>query len=40
MKKMGYYCNKKDKVPKYQKSQIGYEFLCPACNNTYLGKTD
>ena len=40
MKKMSYYCNKKDKVPKYLKSHIGYEFFCPACNNTYIGKTD
>ena len=40
MKKMSYYCNKKDKLPKYLKSHIGYEFFCPACNNTYIGKTD
>ena len=39
-KKWSYYCNTKDKVPKYLKSQIRYEFSCPVCNKKYIGKTD
>ena len=39
-KKLSYYCNTKDKMPKYLKSQIKYEFSCPACNKKYIGKTD
>ena len=27
-------------MPEYLKSQINYEFCCPACNNKYIGKTD
>ena len=28
-KKLGYYCNTKDKVPEYLKSHIVFEFCCP-----------
>ena len=34
-KKLNYRC-----VPEYLKSQIKYEFCCPACNKKYIGKTD
>ena len=27
-------------MPEYLKSHIVYEFYCPACNNTCIGKTD
>ena len=39
-KKVSYYCNTKDKLPEYRKFHIAQEFRCPACNNTYIGKTD
>ena len=38
-KNLSYYC-KGYKVPEYLKSHVAYEFLCPTCNNKYIGKTD
>ena len=38
-KKLGYYCNTKDKVPEYLKPHIVYEFCCLACNSKYIGET-
>jgi predicted RNA-binding Zn-ribbon protein involved in translation (DUF1610 family) len=30
----------KDKTPKTYQSSVVYEFTCPGCNSTYIGKTD
>ena len=38
--KMSYYCNTKEGIPDYLKSHVVYEFCCPACNASYIGKTD
>ena len=37
---MSYYCNTKEGIPDYLKSHVVYEFCCPACNASYIGKTD
>ena len=31
---------KKDKVPDLQRSNLIYEFTCPGCNESYIGKTE
>jgi hypothetical protein len=38
--KLKLFTNAKDKVPKQNKSNVVYEFTCPKCNNSYMGKTD
>ena len=35
--KLNFYTNTKDKVPK---QNIIYEFTCPKCSRSYIGKTD
>ena len=38
--KLNLLANTKDKVPKQNKSNVVYEFTCPKCNSSYVGKTD
>ena len=38
--KLNLFTNNKDKVPKQNKSNVVYEFTCPKCNSSYIGKTD
>ena len=38
--KLTFYTNAKDKVSKQNKSNIIYEFKCPKCSSSYIGKTD
>ena len=38
--KLNLFMKAKDKVPKQNKSNIVFEFTCPKCNNSYIGKTD
>ena len=38
--KLNLFTNTKDKVPKQNKSNVVYEFTCPKCNSSYIGKTD
>jgi hypothetical protein len=38
--KLNLFTNAKDKVPKQNKSNVVYQFTCPKCNNSYIGKTD
>ena len=33
-------CIKKDKIPNPLRSNIVYEFTCPGCNSSYVGKTE
>ena len=30
----------KDQIPKLIKSYVAYQFYCPGCNNSYIGKTE
>ena len=39
-KKISYFLPKKDKVPDLQRSNLIYEFTCPGCNESYIGKTE
>ena len=39
-KKISYFLPKKDKVPDLQRSNLVYEFTCPGCNESYIGKTE
>ena len=38
-KKISYFLPKKDKIPNSSCSNIVYEFICPGCNSSYIGKT-
>ena len=38
--KLNLFTNTKDKVPKPNKPNVVYEFTCPKCNSSYIGKTD
>jgi cytochrome c-type biogenesis protein CcmH/NrfF len=38
--KLNLFTNAKDKAPKQNKSNVVYQFTCPKCNNSYIGKTD
>ena len=38
--KLNSFTNTQDKVPKQNKSNVVYEFTCPKCNSSYIGKTD
>ena len=31
---------KKDKIPSTSRSNLVYEFTCPGCNSSYIGKTE
>ena len=37
---MGYFCNTKDPTPTLNRSNVVYEFSCPGCRATYIGKTE
>lgn len=37
--KLNLFTNTKDKVPKPNKLNVVYEFACPKCNSSYIGKT-
>ena len=39
-KKISYFLPKKDKVPDLQRINLIYEFTCPGCNESYIGKTE
>ena len=39
-KKISYFLPKKDKIPNPLHSNIVYEFTCPGCNSSYVGKTE
>ena len=39
-KKISYFLPKKDKIPNSSRSNIFYEFTCPGCNSSYVGKTE
>ena len=38
--KLCFYTNNKDKVPLLNKSHVVYNFSCPGCQSSYIGKTD
>ena len=38
--KISYFLPKKDKVPDLQRTNLIYEFTCPGCNESYIGKTE
>ena len=37
-KKISYFPPKKDKIPDLERSDVVYEFSCPGCSATYIGK--
>ena len=39
-KKISYFLPKKDKIPNTLRSNLVYEFTCPGCNSSYIGKTE
>ena len=39
-KKISYLLPKKDKIPFSSCSNIAYEFACPGCKSSYIGKTE
>ena len=39
MKKVSYFLSKKDKIPDLERNDLVYEFSCPGCSATYIGKT-
>ena len=39
-KKISYFLPKKDKIPNTSRSNLVYEFTCPGCNSSYIGKTE
>ena len=39
-KKISYFLPKKDKILNPLRSNIVYEFTCPGCNSSYVGKTE
>ena len=38
-KKVTYFLSKKDKIPDLERNDLVYEFSCPGCSATYIGKT-
>ena len=38
-KKVSYFLSKKDKIPDFERNDLVYEFSCPGCSATYIGKT-
>ena len=38
--KLSFYTNMKDQIPKLMKSYVVYQFDCPGCNDSYIGKTE
>ena len=38
--KVEFFCNIKDETPKLNESFVVYEFICPGCNDNYVGKTE
>ena len=38
--KLSDFCGVKDKLPEEQKNNVIYSIKCPACGNSYIGKTD
>ena len=38
--KMSFFTNTKDKIDTLSKSHVVYEFKCPGCNSSFIGKTD
>ena len=38
-KKVSYFLSKKDKIPDLERNDLLYEFSCPGCSATYIGKT-
>ena len=38
-KKVSYFLSKKDKIPDSERNNLVYEFSCPGCSATYIGKT-
>ena len=38
-KKISYFLPKKDKIPELDRNNLVYEFSCPSCSKTYIGKT-
>ena len=38
-KKVSYFLSKKDKIPDLEQNDLVYEFSCPGCSATYIGKT-
>jgi predicted RNA-binding Zn-ribbon protein involved in translation (DUF1610 family) len=39
-KKTSFFCPKKDKIPELCQANVVYEFKCPGCGQTYIGKTE
>ena len=37
---MSYFLPKKDKIPDLLRNNLVYEFICPGCNMSYIGKTE
>ena len=37
--KLSFYTNMKDEIPKLMKSYVVYQFNCPGCNDSYIGKS-
>ena len=37
--KLEFFCSTKDRTPKLNESFVAYEFICPGCNDNYVGKT-
>ena len=37
-KKVSYFLSKKDKIPDLERNDLVYEFSCPGCSATYIGK--
>ena len=38
--KLTFYTNMKDQIPKLMKSYVVYQFDCPGCHDSYIGKTE
>ena len=38
-KKVSYFLSRKDKIPDLERNDLVYEFSCPGCSATYIGKT-
>ena len=38
--KLRFHTNMKDQIPKLMKSYVVYQFNCPSCNDSYIGKTE
>jgi hypothetical protein len=39
-KKISYFLPKKDKIPDVSRNNLIYQFTCPGCNMSYIGKTE